>query len=58
MFGIEIKGRFITGTSQDDEEEAKESIVNLLKEKLASVSCLNTDDVFHFRIDSVKMEKL
>ncbi len=58
MFGVVIKGRFITGTSQDDEGKAKESVLNLLKEKLASVSCLEIDDIFQFRIDSVEMEKL
>lgn len=58
MFQVVIKGRFMTGTTQDDEEKAKETTVKLLKEKLASASCLEIDDIFQFRIDSVETEEL
>lgn len=58
MFEIVITGRFMTGSTQDNENEARETAVNLLKEKLSSAGCLDPHDLFQFELDSVEAKEL
>lgn len=55
---IVIKGRFITGTTVDDEEQAKEIVRDLLRDKLRQAGCLERDQVFEFIEESIEAEPL
>lgn len=58
MFAITIKGKFTTGTTRDDEEQAKESAKQLLIERLKQASCYGASQLFQFTFESVEAEKL
>jgi len=55
---IRIRGTFITGTTVDDPEEAKQKSLELLKGRLKQASLLETSDLFLFVVDSVEAEKI
>ncbi|MDO9334189.1 MAG: hypothetical protein Q7T57_06690 [Dehalococcoidales bacterium] len=54
MFEITIKGKFVTGTTIEDEEQAKEATLNLLKKMLKEASLLGPSQVFEFYVESVE----
>lgn len=58
MFEIVIKGKFITGTTQDDEETAKKQCKDLLLDKLEKAGVVGKDGLFEFQVLSVEAERL
>ena len=58
MYEIIIKGAFMTGTTIDDEEEAKSYGEKLLLELLEKAKCCGINGLFSFNVESVSAEKL
>ena len=55
---VTIRGKFMTGTTIDDEEKAKQVTKDLLLSKLKEASCLEPTDVFQFQLESIKVDRL
>jgi len=53
-----IKGKFITGTTVDNEENAKKVVRDLLRDKLRQANCLERDQVFEFVEESIEVNPL
>lgn len=58
MFEIVIKGKFITGTTVDDEEKAKKVCKDLLLDKLEGAGVAGKDGIFDFRVEAIEAERL
>jgi len=58
MYEVIIKGKFITGTTVDEEEKAKKVVRDLLRDKLRHASCLERDQVFEFVEESIEVSPL
>lgn len=58
MFEIVIKGKFITGTTVDDEEKAKKVCKDLLLDNLERAGVAGKDGIFDFRVEAIEAERL
>lgn len=58
MYTVTIKGKFITGTTVDDEEQAKRVVRDLLREKLRQADCLEREQVFEFVEETIEVTPL
>ena len=58
MYTVTIKGKFITGTTVDDKEQAKKVVRDLLRDKLRQASCLERDQVFEFVEETIEVTPL
>lgn len=55
MYEVIIKGKFITGTTVDEEEKAKKVVRDLLRDKLRHADCLERDQAFEFVEESIEV---
>jgi len=55
---VTICGKFMTGTTIDDEEKATQVTKALLLSKLKEASCLKPTDLFQFQLESIKVDRL
>lgn len=58
MHTVTIKGKFITGTTVDDEEQAKRVVRDLLRDKLRHAGCLEREQVFEFVEETIEVTPL
>jgi len=57
-YEVIIHGKFTTGTTQDDPDEAKKTCTNLLTEMLEIAKCAGKDGIFMFQVGEVEVDKL
>lgn len=57
MFEVVIKGKFTTGTTQSDPEEAKEACRKLLRGRLKEAGLLEPSQIFQWHEESVEVDK-
>jgi len=60
VWEIVIKGKFVTGTTVDDEEQAKETCKKLLEDKMAEAGIADENHglLFQWIPESVEAERL
>lgn len=58
MFEVVIRGKFVTGTTSDDEEIAKKQCEELLVKRLEEAGCAGPVGLFTFKVESVEAERL
>jgi len=60
MWEIVIKGKFVTGTTVDDEEQAKETCKKILEDKLAEAGIADekVNGLFQWIPESVEAKRL